>query len=532
MKNGIWKSGACILTMTIIFSTIVSANSLTFNYGFGHDVSFSNLMLLQSDWTNSGGNAGRNGLSQITGPSAPDVAWSGGRLSLIAWLPVTEGDLMFVVRQKGWPGSYEDSLVVATDIATGEEVWVVEIPYHSDDWITWVGGVKNGVVYASRSGNGASVEDNLYALNAETGEILWVSTDLIDAGAYDGVVFAENGDPIIASFRDIWRFNAENGALVWHASRLGSVSGTCGGARFRDGFYVVDAAAGGHVVVRYDVDTGERLYESPVMAGFTVQTTPMVGPDGTIYVNRVQNNPAVDYLYAWEDTGSGFVLKWQVPSAYNTACELGIGSDGTVYAVLPGPMITRLDPTDGSVLDSYAITNFSKSRFAIDAQGTVFFSNGGFEHGRLYAFTSELTLLWELPVININIGGPSLAADGTLLVCGIGSNVFALHTEPMVDITIMGGFGKIKAVISNIGGSELNDLVWSMQIQGGLLGRINSSSEGIISELLPGGKETVQSTDFLFGLGAVEVQIEAAGFYRIWEGFIVGPFIFVKQNDI
>ena len=40
-----------------------------------------------SDWTNSGGNAGRNGLSTETGPSEAELLWSSSRPSLIAWLP-------------------------------------------------------------------------------------------------------------------------------------------------------------------------------------------------------------------------------------------------------------------------------------------------------------------------------------------------------------------------------------------------------------------------------------------------------------
>jgi hypothetical protein len=231
-----------------------------------------------SDWSNSGGNARRNGLSDTTGPKAADLLWSGGRSSIISWLPMTEDNRLFVIRQTGWPGSQHDSPIVAMDLSTGEELWTKEIPYNTNDWTTWIAGVKNGQVYASRSGNGASVKSNLYALDAESGDTLWVSVDLIDAGPYDGVVFAQDGDPVVASFTDIWRINAEDGTTVWHTSRLGSVSGSCGGALSGDAFYVADVTAGGHIIVRYNLNTGQRLYESLVMPGFTLQNTPMVDP--------------------------------------------------------------------------------------------------------------------------------------------------------------------------------------------------------------------------------------------------------------
>lgn len=54
---------------------------------------------LAADWTNSGGNGGRNGQTSELGPDAADLLWSVGRTSIIAWQPVTAGRRVFVVRQ-------------------------------------------------------------------------------------------------------------------------------------------------------------------------------------------------------------------------------------------------------------------------------------------------------------------------------------------------------------------------------------------------------------------------------------------------
>ncbi len=384
-----------------------------------------------SDWTNSGGNAGRNGLSTETGPSEAELLWSSSRPSLIAWLPVTEGERVVTVRQADWPYNQpHDAYVVAHDITTGEELWATEIPYESGDWIPWVGGVKNGIVYASRAGNGASVSAPLYALDAADGSTLWVSDDVIDAGAYDGMVFAPNGDPVIGSFQDIWRISAADGSTLWHASRSGSVSGTCGGAIFGDAFYVADVTGGGHILVRYDLETGQRLYQSPVMDGFTIQNTPMVDPSGTVYLNRAQNNPAVDFYYAFTDDGTQFVEKWHIPGMGGATAEFGAGPDGSLYFITEGPRLSRIDPESGGILASTDIlSGFSKARIAVDAQGNVYLSNGAFATGRLYAYEADLTPRWEVPVTNINIGGPSLGAHGTLIVCGVGTDLRAFRTE-------------------------------------------------------------------------------------------------------
>jgi len=385
--------------------------------------------MVSDDWNNSGGDAGRNGLSRATGPGESDPIWIGGRSSLIAWQPVTEGHRVFMVRQQKWPYNQpHDAYVVAMNLQTGEELMAVEIPYEDGDWTPWIAGVKNGRVFVSRSGNGATVSAVLYALSSSDGSILWTSADEIDAGPYDGVVFTPGGDPVIASFQDIWRIRAEDGHTVWHAPRTGSVSGSCGGALFGGSFYVADVTGGGHIIVRYDLASGDRLYESPVMEGFLMQNTPMVDRSGRIYLARVQNNALVDYFYSFTDTGSGFVKNWRVPAAYSTSSEFGVGPDGSVYMMTPGPCLARLDPETGNVLDETdPLTGFSKPRMAVDSEGRVFFSNGAFATGLFTVYDAALNSLWETGVTNINIGGPAIGLGGVLVVCGVGTDVRAFQ---------------------------------------------------------------------------------------------------------
>ena len=88
------------------------------------------------------------------------------------------------------------------------------------------------------------------------------------------MVFASNGDPIIASFRTIKRIRATDGTTAWTANRLGSVSGNCGGALGATGFYVADAAAGGNVIKKFNIDTGAFMYQSPVLASFLIPEHP------------------------------------------------------------------------------------------------------------------------------------------------------------------------------------------------------------------------------------------------------------------
>jgi len=412
-----------------------------------------------ADWTNSGGIAGRTGLTTEVGPDAEDLLWNGGRSSIIAWQPVIVGDRVFMVRQTGFPpgGEPNGSPVVAMNLHTGAELWAAHVPYDSGDWTTWVAGARDGKVYAARSGNGASVSDPMYALDETTGAILWVSDAETTAGAYDGVVFAPDGDLIVGDFRNITRIRHTDGATVFQMPRVCSVSSSCGVAATGDAIYAAEAAPGGHVINRYRMDNGAFEYSSSLMPGFSLQNTPMVGPDGTVYLSRTQNNATVDFFYAFEDTGAALVEKWNVPAGWTTVSEFAVGPDGSVYMMGPGNVIQRLDPASGAVLNASAPipADFSQPRMGVDAEGRLFFSNGAFSNGRFYSFNADLTERWSRAVANINIGAPAIGRDGTLVICGVGTNVRAYRTERAcpgdLDGDGMIGLGDLAILLANYG---------------------------------------------------------------------------------
>ncbi len=388
-----------------------------------------------ADWNNAGANAQRNSQTPETGPDASsDLLWSGGRSSIIAWQPVIEGNRVFMVRQSGFPpgGEPNGSPVIALDLSTGVELWRADIPFNAGDWTTWVAGVRDGKVYASRSGNGASVAAKMYALDVVDGTVEWVSAANTRAGAYDGVVFAANGDLIVADFYEITRIRASDGATVYKVPRTCSVSGTCGAALFGDAIYLVDAVAGGHAIRRHDPDTGAFEYQGPVMTGFTIQNTPFVGPDGTIYVSRTQNNAATDYFYAFADSGAAITQQWFTPARWTTNSEFAVAADGSVFMLAPGDRVQRRAAATGALLAESAVLTFefgAAPRMAVDERGWLYVSNGGFGQGRMYALNADLSTVFSINVTNINIGGPAVGDLGTLVVAGVGSDIRAYRTD-------------------------------------------------------------------------------------------------------
>jgi outer membrane protein assembly factor BamB len=183
------------------------------------------------------------------------------------------------------------------------------------------------------------------------------------------------------------------------------------------------------------------------MPGFTLQNSPMVAPDGTVYLPRTQNNPQADFLYAFDDTGSVLTQRWAVPTLWTTSTELAVGPDGSVYHLAPGRLLTRLDPATGQIVDQSAVPiPFDGSgltpRLAADREGRIYLTNGAFTNGRLMAFHPDTTPMWDVPFRNVNIGGPSFGPDGTLVVAGTGSNMRAYRTNPC-QADLAAPFGKL-----------------------------------------------------------------------------------------
>jgi hypothetical protein len=66
---------------------------------------------------------------------------------------------------------------------------------------------------------------------------------------------------------------------------------------------------------------------------------------------------------------------------------------------------------------------------SIDAAGIVNVTNGGFSDGAFFSFNANLTLRWQTPITNVFIGGPLIGWDGTLVICGISSDIRAYRGD-------------------------------------------------------------------------------------------------------
>ena len=388
---------------------------------------------LAQDWTNLGGNAQRNGRIQASGPTSSTIAWTATPSSIIAWAPFIEGDRVVTVRESGFPqnGGAANDTIRCYSLASGAQQWSITLPFNGNtaqQWIAWIAGVNGGRIYASRSQNGSP--QPVTALDITNGAILWSSTATTTAFAYDGAVFAPDGDPIVGDFNSLTRINSTDGATVWSVPRTCPVSGNCGPAMSSTGVFLDQAAPGGQVLTKLDPATGATLYSSTLMPGFTDQNSPFCNPSGSlVFFSRTQNNTSVDYLFCFADTGTALVELWRQPVRWTMSHEHGLASDDSIYTFLQNNEFVRLDALTGTVSATAGVlapigTSNLSPKTAVDAFGRVYVSNGWASSpatdGRMWAFSGDLSSnLFTLSLSRPNQGGPAIGHDGTLVMCDL-----------------------------------------------------------------------------------------------------------------
>jgi outer membrane protein assembly factor BamB len=384
-----------------------------------------------SDWpVLVGGNPARNGRSAAFGPTAPTLLWQGGSPTIYVHQPVIEGNIVVNDRTAN-PGDYANgSLVEARNLTTGALLWTASLPsdFPDQNEHIQVMGMNNGQVYATRAANGHN--NYIYALDALSGAVRWRSESLVEV-AY-GLNFASNGDLIIGKLNALLRINATTGVQIWSVGRICPIDDTCGAAIFGDHGYIWQATLTGPQISVIDIKLGQKLYLGAPTNGKLQETLPFVGPDGTVYAPRNQNNTSVDYLIAYTDTGTALVEKWRRSLGYTPFGSFGVGPDGSVYSYSAQKEVLRLDPATGAILNRSIplLTSFPLiPRMVIDAAGILYVSNGGFNDGVLYSFNPDLTLRWSDNIHYLSLGGVALGQNGILVTSGDGTNLRAYFTD-------------------------------------------------------------------------------------------------------
>jgi len=120
---------------------------------------------------------------------------------------------------------------------------------------------------------------------------------------------------------------------------------------------------------------------------------------------------------------------------------------------------------------------------------------------------------------------PRAGIDSNWNLGGIVSN-----GKPAFKISNMRGVVGVSADIENIGIRDEEDIEWNIQISGGLLRRIDKTTQGLIPNFAVGDKVTIES-DPIFGFGNVKISVNvhpvtSSVVSKNATGFLFGYFIF------
>ncbi|HET7114125.1 MAG TPA: PQQ-binding-like beta-propeller repeat protein [Pyrinomonadaceae bacterium] len=204
-----------------------------------------------------------------------------------------------------WSGScYENGRVFALngsgllrafDGATGAVVWSAQLP--GQFAFTSAPTVRDGVIYTGGAGSGGTV----YAVNANTGALLWTSSVL--NGDYSSPAVTSDGVYVSYACPNVYKLDPATGAKIWHYAPGCSGGGGKTPAFYNDRLYVRDSTGTIH-----DSFTGALI------GNFTAKNTPafsgsrgffLDGPNffgsfGTLRARDVDTNTVL-----WSFAGDG-----------------------------------------------------------------------------------------------------------------------------------------------------------------------------------------------------------------------------------
>jgi outer membrane protein assembly factor BamB len=225
-----------------------------------------------------------------------------------------------------------------------------------------------------------SLDGNLYALDGEGVELWRASLGQVSgvpALSGPGVIHVGVASPIEEMFYALSR----DGGLVWsyhleaHIVEGSPIVGP-------DGTVYLAASnpqTGGGSIVALNPDGSERWRYD---IGSRLPFSPALGPDGDLYVGARNGN-----LYALDPDGG---LKWQVQMGA-VSSSAAVGADGTIY-LGAGSSYQALDPADGSQIWSFSpVDGQADSTPTLGTGGRIYVVSSANE---LYALNADGAVAW------------------------------------------------------------------------------------------------------------------------------------------
>ncbi|HQX45445.1 MAG TPA: PQQ-binding-like beta-propeller repeat protein, partial [Saprospiraceae bacterium] len=375
------------------------------------------------NWSTYGGGSYRNALSSMTGPgeiSTPVWNVASGNQTNLAQAIYSFGDRFVTSRIKFSPYS---GLIECRRISDGLLLWTS--PNIRSTSILYAIGFTEDAVYAHDYNN-----DSLYALSPENGLIKWrgkVKSQTF--GAYPGVVYSCDGDLIlnapVASGNFTMRVDKHNGQVKWFNKELIAIGPAVGLAATETTVYRITGGITLPIrLTAMDVETGKTKYSSAPIPGDGDQENPiMIGSDGIIYFWRDGGS-----FYAYEDTGSDFVKKWeympQITTGVALSGNMAEAMDGNIY-IFDNGYLKKISHSSGEVL-MVSVVDLPKGSICVGVDSTVYVND---QEGKYYALTDDLQIVkWNLNLSGNHYCAPAILQEGVMVLAGGGYNIRAYQT--------------------------------------------------------------------------------------------------------
>ena len=208
---------------------------------------------------------------------------------------------------------------------------------------------------------------------------------------------------------------AQEGSLEWMVSLQGYTSSSP--ALSADGgtlYLGVSTATAGRIVA---VTPAGRVLWSVTRADW-VDSTPAVGPDGTIYVGSHDGR-----LYALQPANGA--IRWSYNAGTFISSSPAIGADGTLYFGSGSFRLHAVGP-DGRERWTFPVGDWIESSPAVAVDGTVYV---GCRDGSLYAVSREGRERWRFRTGGRIDGSPAIGADGTIYIGSTDQRMYAVAPD-------------------------------------------------------------------------------------------------------
>lgn len=314
---------------------------------------------LNTDWPTYMQNYFNHGYSEAPAPHDNTILWT-------APITGTENEFPTPVVYEGivfYPQDSGGEDLYALDAATGEILWIYEGTGFTDDAVT----VSDGRLYTA--------SDSIFCINAYTGDRIWASSEGNWWGStpivHDGKVFCGNSDNLVVCL------DASDGSLIWISDSLASTVSCMAmseGMLFvptnstDPGLCALDASNGSLLWTNTDLDGG-YWDSSPVLVGSDIYLNGCFG--NTISINMVtgetiwmQPTNGGTATIAYHEGGLYFAPE----SPYGSYCCLEASTGSTLW-VFPGNQHGSSGIADGLVFYGDGIAeNDSASVRALDTE--------------------------------------------------------------------------------------------------------------------------------------------------------------------